>query len=105
LGVSIPSFRGKTFGAKHNRTSEICQPGPQVSPPIIGGRRKSFSGKPLDLFRMLLSGKCALQTFDIELLHLHHGLKGALRFCSVGIVEQLRQDLGDNLPGEAKLIL
>jgi hypothetical protein len=55
--------------------------------------------------RLPLSGKCALQTFDIELFHLHHGLRGPLRFCGVGIIEQLRQDLGDNLPREAKLIL
>ena len=52
-----------------------------------------------------LSGKCALQAFDVELLHLQHGLKGPLGFCGVGIGEQLRQDLGDNLPGEAKLVL
>jgi hypothetical protein len=55
--------------------------------------------------RLPLSGRCALQTFDIQLFHLHHGLKGPLGFCAVGVIEQLRQDLGDNLPGETKLIL
>ena len=44
---------------------------------------------------------CTLQTFDIELLHLQHGLKGSLGFCGV----RISQDLGHNLPGEAKLIL
>jgi hypothetical protein len=48
---------------------------------------------------------CTLQTFDIELLHLQHGLKGSLGFCGVRIIKQLSQDLGHNLPGEAKLIL
>ena len=47
----------------------------------------------------------AFQLADVELLHLHHGLKGSLGFFGIGVVEQLRQDLGDNLPGEAKLIL
>src|ERR1700693_1579255 len=40
----------------------------------------------------------------LELLHLHHGLKGPLGFCGVWIVEQLRQDLGNNLPASRSVV-
>jgi hypothetical protein len=67
--------------------------------------RRIRHSQPEGSLGLPLSGKCALQAFDIEFLHLQHGLKGPLGFCGVRIGEQLRQDLGYNLPGEAKLIL
>src|SRR5580704_10758827 len=80
--------------AKKKRNYAGCSPLPTYQTPATRGSL----GRPL-------SGKCALQAFDIEFLQLQHGLKGPLGFCGVRIGEQLRQDLGYNLPGEAKLIL
>ena len=55
-------------------------------------------GSPALGLRVALPSKGALKASDIELLHLHHGLKGPLGFGGVGVVEHLWHALGDHLP-------
>src|SRR5437773_6807282 len=46
-----------------------------------------------------------LQALDVELLHLHHRLHDALRYCGIGIAEELRQRGRNDLPRQAELVL
>lgn len=47
----------------------------------------------------ILSLRCFLQFCDVNLLHLHHGGHG------LGVLDELRQVDGDDLPGEAEAVL
>jgi hypothetical protein len=69
---------------------------------VVAGVRET--GSFARLSRTALSGQGTLHAFDIELLHLHHGLKGSPGFCGVGVAHQLGQHFGDDLPGKAVLI-
>src|SRR5712664_99007 len=46
-----------------------------------------------------------LQAFDVDLLHLHHRLHDALRYCGIGIAQELRQRGRNDLPRQTELIL
>src|SRR6266496_4166136 len=44
------------------------------------------------------------QTFNVKLLHLHHGLHDSLRFLAVAVLKQFYQDVGHDLPRQPKLV-
>src|SRR5258707_5209715 len=46
-----------------------------------------------------------LEFFDIDLGHLQHGLHGAFRSLRILVAQQLAENGGDDLPGEAELVL
>ena len=57
----------------------------------------------LDAFRRFLENRFHLG--EVDFLHLHHGLHGALAAGFVGAADEIGHGAGDDLPGEAKLVL
>jgi len=54
---------------------------------------------------MRSAGKGFFDVGDDDLLHLQHGLHGAIGLLAIGIADVTEQNLGHDLPGQAEFIL
>src|ERR1700722_20857062 len=52
-----------------------------------------------------LAGICLVEVSDDDLLHLHHGLHGAIGLFAIGIAQVTAEGRGHNLPGQAEFVL
>src|SRR6267142_7152998 len=51
------------------------------------------------------AGICLVEVGDDDLLHLHHGLHGAIGLFAIGIAHVTAEGRGHNLPGQAEFVL
>ena len=51
------------------------------------------------------TGICLVKVGDDDLLHLHHGLHGAIGLFAIGIAQVTAEGRGHNLPGQAEFVL
>jgi len=52
-----------------------------------------------------LGGRSAIAIGDDDVLHLEHGLHNAVGFLAIRIAEATAESVGDDLPGDAALVL
>src|SRR4029077_20610798 len=67
-----------------------------------------FRGEPVGISREDFSGSagiCLVEVGDDDLLHLHHGLQGAIGLFAIGIAQVTAEGGGNNLPGQTDFVL
>src|SRR5262245_39393072 len=82
-------------------------PPPRPGDRLASARERCSGGRPRIKARAWRSsaGKGFLQLGDVDLLHLQHRLHDPVGLLAVGIARHLGHEGGDDLPGEAILVL